>query len=182
MCADPAPNVTGTKAQPLSKIHWLPRTKLIPNTWNPNHVAPPELALLRISLLENGWTQPIVAFDLCDGRYEIIDGEHRWKVSEDADVADLTEGLVPVVILHGSDADRMIATIRHNRARGEHGVLPMASIIQALLNSGLSQAEVEHRLQMEDEEVERLNERGGVPEIVTRSHQAFNSGWVPGRE
>lgn len=47
--------------QPLSRITWMNREELKPNNYNPNKVAPPELKLLKISILEDGWTQPIVA-------------------------------------------------------------------------------------------------------------------------
>ena len=182
MCADPEPRLTGITAQPLSRVQWLTRDRLVPNTYNPNHVAPPELALLKISLLEDGWTQPIVAFERPDGKLEIIDGEHRWRTADDPEVSAMTGGKVPVVTLHGTEADRMIATVRHNRARGEHGVLPMSTIVAALRKAGLPASTIEHRLQMEDEEVDRLSERAGLPEVISRTHGSFSSGWVPGKE
>lgn len=177
--------MTAVRHQPLAALQWVPRDRLRPNTYNPNHVAPPELALLKISLLENGWTQPIVAFAVADdptGQAEIIDGEHRWRTAEDPQVAAMTDGLVPVVVLRGTIADRMIATVRHNRARGEHGVLPMASIVSALQQAGLSTEDIQHRLQMEHEEVRRLTEKSGLPTVVSREKTTFSPGWVPGRE
>jgi hypothetical protein len=33
---------------------------------------------------------------------------------------------------------------------------------------------------MEDEEVRRLSEKAGLPEVVFRGHQEFSKGWVPG--
>ncbi len=74
----------------------------------------------------------------------------------------------------------MMSTIRHNRARGEHGVLPMAEIVRALLAAGKDPADIAFLLQMEDEEVERLAERAGLPAVVSRQHADFNKGWVPG--
>ena len=93
----------------------------------------------------------------------------------------MTGGRVPVVTLTGTEADLMIATIRHNRARGEHGVMPMAEIVGKLLQS-MPQDEVERRLQMEDEEVNRLAEKEGSPAVVSRGREGFNRGWVPGHE
>ncbi|NBW63318.1 MAG: hypothetical protein EBR33_09230 [Synechococcaceae bacterium WB4_1_0192] len=54
------------KDQPVSKVRWVPREKLIGNAWNPNHVAAPELELLITSLVEDGWTQPVVVLPWID--------------------------------------------------------------------------------------------------------------------
>ena len=153
----------------------MPRENLHANNYNPNHVAPDEMALLRLSILEDGWTQPIVARP--DG--EIVDGFHRWTTSADRDVHLMTGGLVPVVFLRdvGADQQRM-STIRHNRARGTHAVLRMADIVRDLHdNQGVSREEVCRRLGMEDEEFERLYDAGGMTE--RGSGAEFNAGWVP---
>lgn len=166
----------GIAHQPVSKVEWVDRYELHANSYNPNRVAPPELRLLKLSIIEDGWTQPIVARS--DG--EIVDGFHRWTVSADAEVAILTGGMVPVVYLPDDVpmAQQMMATIRHNRARGQHLVLPMADIVRELVDGhGLDFAEIERRLQMEDEEVDRLYDASGMP---TRAGQPeFNKGWKP---
>ena len=165
------------KTQPINKIQWVPRASIKPNGYNPNAVPPPEFKLLKISLVEDGWTQPIVV-DKDTG--VIIDGEHRWTVAADPDVAKLTGGLVPVVKIKGDLCHRMMSTIRHNRARGEHGVLPMAEIVRSLLDNGHDREDVMFYLQMEAEEVDRLYERAGVPEKVARKATGFGEGWIPG--
>ena len=68
--------------QPLNNIQWVDRETLKPNNYNPNKVAPPELKLLKVSILEDGWTQPIVI----NSDNTIVDGFHRWTVSDDKDV------------------------------------------------------------------------------------------------
>src|SRR3954470_14009855 len=119
----------GTGHQPVSTIQWVPRARLAANAWNPNKQAPPEHRLLKRSILENGWTQPIVVRPEGDG-LEIVDGYHRWLVAADPEVAGLTDGLVPVVELAACPPDlARLATIRHNRARGTHAVVPMADIV-----------------------------------------------------
>jgi ParB-like chromosome segregation protein Spo0J len=170
------------KPQPLDNVCWLKREEIVPNDYNPNKMPPPEFQLLKISILEDGWTQPIVVFEDDAGGRHIVDGEHRWQVSGDPEIAALSGGLVPVVFIKGDRAKRMMSTIRHNRARGEHGVLPMAEIVKALLDLGKKGDEIMFLLQMEDEEVERLAERAGMPIQVQRTHPNFNSGWVPGNE
>lgn len=171
----------GAAAQPISRVRWVPRDSIRPNDYNPNCQPPPEFRLLKVSIMQDGWTQPIVAFDAQDGaKPVIVDGEHRWKTSADPEVAAMTGGLVPVVFISGDAAHRMMSTIRHNRARGEHGVLPMAEIVKALLGGGTEPGEIQTLLQMEAEEVERLAERAGMPTQVARDKAAFSDGWVPG--
>ncbi len=163
--------------QPVSAVQWLERDKLQANSWNPNHQAPPEHRLLKTSIIENGWTQPIVARDEGNGVLEIVDGYHRWLTSADEDVAALTGGLVPVVVLPETDAAlARLATVRHNRARGTHAVLGMADIVADLLQEGLSAKEIGDRLEMDPEEVDRLADRG----VMTKRGRAdgFGNGWT----
>jgi ParB-like chromosome segregation protein Spo0J len=166
--------------QPLDAVHWVTRDSITPNDYNPNKQPPPEHRLLKVSILEDGWTQPIVVFDDGKGgKPVIVDGEHRWRVSAELEVAKLTGGLVPVVRIKGDREHRMMSTIRHNRARGEHHVLPMAEIVRTLLDGGIDKDDVQFLLQMEEEEVDRLAERAGLPDVVARGNSDFNKGWVP---
>src|SRR5262249_26788613 len=142
--------------QPVSHIHWVNRDQLQANWWNPNHQAPPERRLLRTSILENGWTQPIVTRPL-SGDIEIVDGYHRWITAEHPEIAALTDGQVPIVRLPEIAVDlAQLATVRHNRARGTHGVVAMADIVRRLLESGMNEDEISRRLEMDTEEVDRL--------------------------
>jgi ParB-like chromosome segregation protein Spo0J len=169
-------DIPGLKKQPISAVEWVKPDTLRANNYNPNHVAPPELELLKVSLLEDGWTQPLVARQ--DG--ELVDGFHRWVLaSADKDVKALTKGLVPVVRLRPGDAaHQMMSTIRHNRARGNHGVLKMADIVRTLAHEmKIPAEEIMRRLGMEDEEVDRLQDTGGM--IERGSAAAFANGWVP---
>jgi len=161
--------------QPLWAVGWEKRGVLKANNYNPNLVAPPELELLKLSILESGWTQPIVALE--DG--EIVDGFHRWTVAEDPEVAALTGGLVPVVRLRGVTREHQIAaTIRHNRARGVHAVLKMADIVSMLIDEhGVAPERVEAMLGMDFEEVDRLSDASGMPARAGAGE--FGKGWTP---
>jgi len=168
---------TGIKAQPINKVHWIQRDELCANDYNPNVVARPELRLLKISIMEDGWTQPIV----CLPDKTIVDGFHRWTVSGDPDVSALTGGKVPVVFVELDQTHRMMSTIRHNRARGQHVVKRMADIVKRMVSDGVAQEEIEQRLQMEDEEVERLACRVGLPKKVIERNPDFGKAWRPER-
>lgn len=163
--------------QPLNKIVWVHRDKLRPNDYNPNHVFPEELELLATSIIEDGWTQPIVA----RGNGEIVDGFHRWMVAGAfEEVMEMTQNMVPVVYLRDNIdiAQQKMATIRHNRARGSHNVLKMADIVKTLIdNEGMTPDEVMARLKMDKEEVARMYSSGSMTRKVKKD---FSKGWVPG--
>lgn len=164
------------KKQPLDKILWIDRSKLKPNNYNPNKVAPTELKLLKTSIIEDGWTQPIVI----NSNYTIVDGFHRWTVSNDKEVFNLTNGKIPVVMVESKDySQQQMATIRHNRARGTHGVLEMSNIITEMVNDGLDGKEIMNRLGMEKEEVVRLLFRSGIPKSDVFKEAEFSKAWRP---
>jgi ParB-like chromosome segregation protein Spo0J len=174
MCPTKTPDID---RQPIARVVWVEPATLRANSYNPNRVFGPEMRLLKLSILSHGWTQPIVA--RTDG--EIVDGFHRWTLaSGDEDIRALTGGFCPVVYLNGiSLEEQMLATIRHNRARGQHGVLRMGEIVRALIDSGMDSAMVGSLLQMEDEEVERLADLTPSPQHAGKDH--FGKGWVPTR-
>ena len=166
------------KKQPLENLKWIKREDIKANKYNPNSVAPPEMELLKTSILEDGWTQPIVANS--DGT--IVDGFHRWTISGDKEVMEMTDGLIPVVILEPQDHEhQQMSTIRHNRARGRHGVLEMGRIVKDLFDAGKSVKEIMKRLKMEREEVIRLTNSQGVmghPEL----DNPYSKAWIPAKE
>lgn len=164
-----------TDRHPVSQVQWMHRTKLRANGYNPNAVAPPEMDLLELSIVEDGWTQPIVI--LKDGT--IVDGFHRWMVSKRPGVYGLTAGMVPVVVIDADPMHQMMSTIRHNRARGVHAVLPMANIVRKMVTAGLPQEDICLRLGMEEEELDRLLDRSGM--TVRGSGSGFGKAWVPSR-
>ena len=47
--------------EPVDCVLWRPMDNVIANDYNPNTVAPPEMALLEVSIMADGYTQPIVA-------------------------------------------------------------------------------------------------------------------------
>lgn len=167
------PNFIGNKNQPVSNVEWIKRDQLKANNYNPNHVAPQELGLLAISILKSGWTQPIVIRE----SNEIVDGFHRWTVSgEYPEVSEMTDGLVPCVRLKNIDIDEQkMATIRHNRARGNHFIVSMANIINDLKE--IPKAEATKLLGMSNEEYDRLMQRGNMLERGGQGE--FNKAWEP---
>jgi hypothetical protein len=115
--------------------------------------------------------------------YEIVDGFHRYLCCKtDIRIFRLTGGRVPTVQIAPSDiSSQMMATIRHNRARGTHTVLAMSKIVQQMIEiQKLSMKEICERLQMEPEEVIRLAARQGIPQSRIIGSE-WSTAWVPKR-
>lgn len=162
------------KDQPLSNIEWVDPATLQANNYNPNKVAGPEMKLLKRSIMEDGWTQPIVAMPTG----EIVDGFHRWTLgSTDDDIRAMSNNLVPVVRIAPDPAQQRMATIRHNRARGSHHVLKMADIVAELRELGVDDEAIGQRLGMEPEEVTRLLSRGSKK--IRHADTQFSQAWKP---
>ena len=69
----------------------------------------------------------------------IIDGFHRWHLASTRPaVTDGTGGRVPVVRLARKGSAAAAATVRHNRARGRHGVTLMGDIVRRMQADGVS--------------------------------------------
>jgi|TARA_R100001460_G_scaffold41877_3_gene77811 ParB-like chromosome segregation protein Spo0J len=166
----------GLEFQPINNVQWVDRNKLKANNYNPNKVAPIELKLLVNSILTSGWTQPIVI----RSDYEIVDGYHRWLVADKKEIKEKLDGKVPVVFISDemSQAEQISATITHNRARGTHYIMRMASIVRELKDvQKKDDLWIQNKLGMEQEEINRLYDNSTSKE--TKSKEEFNNGWVP---
>ena len=104
---------------PVYNVIAVPIEKVVPNTYNPNSVAPPEMKLLYDSIKEDGYTMPIVCYYVkSQDTYVIVDGFHRYRVMKEyPDIYERENGMLPVSVIDKSLANRMASTIRHNRAR-----------------------------------------------------------------
>lgn len=165
-------------AEPVDLIQWVPAETVAANSYNPNKVAPPEMRLLELSIMADGYTQPIVTHDLGAGR-EVVDGFHRNRVGKESPkVRKRVHGYLPVVTIKAdrtSEADRMAATIRHNRARGKHGVEPMTGIVMHLARKGWDDEKIGRELGMDADEVLRFKQITGLAELFT--DREFSEAW-----
>ena len=57
--------------EPVDCVEWVRADLVKANDYNPNSVAPPEMALLEHSILQDGYTQPIVAWKNGD-QFEVV--------------------------------------------------------------------------------------------------------------
>jgi len=142
------------------------------NDYNPNKVPDPELDLLEQSIREDGLTMPIVTYRTEDGRFEIVDGFHRFLVLTDR----IGEDWVPVSVIDKDIAERMSSTVRHNRARGDHKTELMGQLVELIEEEGKSSEEVAEALGMEEEEITRLKQVVGAADVLANDEYAQSWG------
>ncbi len=164
---------------PAYGIRAVPIEKIVPNTYNPNSVAPPELKLLYDSIKEDGYTMPVVCYyDEQNDKYVIVDGFHRYRVMlEHPDISNREGGMLPVSVIDKPLDHRMASTIRHNRARGTHEVDLMSNIIKELHELGRSDAWISKHLGMDTDEILRLKQLTGLTDLFKDAE--FGKAWVP---
>lgn len=155
---------------PVDKVRWVPIEKVSANDYNPNSVAIMEMKLLYISILHDGYTQPIVAvYDPVKDRYYIVDGFHRYSIMKRyPDIHKKNHGMLPVVVIDKPINDRMASTIRHNRARGRHSLNGMSSLVVEMLNNGWDDQRICGELGLEKEELIRLKHLTGYAKFFAK--------------
>lgn len=157
---------------PVMNVKMVNINKVVANDYNPNKVAPPEMRLLRHSIEEDGYTQPLVAYyDADNDKYIIVDGFHRYRCAKE--YFDLKE--VPIVVIDKNLNDRIASTIRHNRARGTHQIIDMSHIVMQLVQNGWSDDAISKHLGMEYDEIIRLKQVCGLKEAF--ADHVFSRSW-----
>ncbi|MGL6131957.1 MAG: IbrB-like domain-containing protein [Fusobacteriaceae bacterium] len=161
--------VYGVKAVPFEKIR--------ANSYNPNSVAKPEMNLLYKSILEDGYTMPIVCFYIeSEDIYEIVDGFHRYSTMKNhKDIYDREEGCLPVAVIDKPIEDRMASTIRHNRARGAHDLDLMSNIVAELVEIGKTDTWIIKHIGMDFDELLRLKQTTGLAALF--KDREFSDAW-----
>lgn len=167
------------KNEPVDCVLWEKNNKVYANDYNPNSVAPPEMKLLYLSILEDGYTQPIVSMLDENQEREVVDGFHRHRVGKEySDIEQRVYGYLPVVAINEErkdKGDRIAATIRHNRARGKHKVTAMSDIVVDLKKRNWSDEKIAKELGMDADEVLRLSQISGLSEMFNDAE--FTKAW-----
>lgn len=168
------------KNEPVDYVKWVVNENVVANDYNPNKVAPPEMELLEVSIMNDGYTQPIVSWSNPDkGKTEVIDGFHRNRVGKESKVVNQrVKGYLPIVDIRKEQSgknDRIASTIRHNRARGKHQVNAMSEIVIELKNRNWTNKRISKQLGMDEEEVLRLCQISGLEHLFSDSD--FSNAW-----
>lgn len=163
---------------PVYNVKAIPVEKIQANTYNPNHVALPEMKLLYESIKDDGYTMPIVCYKIPDtDKYEIVDGYHRYCVMmKHKDIYEREKGMLPVSVIEKPITDRIASTVRHNRARGTHSPELMKNIVVELKDAGMSDQWIRRNLGMDADELLRLKQISGLARLF--EDEEFSKGWI----
>lgn len=171
--------ISPMKHNPVDYVEWVKSDRIVANDYNPNSVAPPEMKLLKLSIEEDGFTQPIVS-DKKDAKIrEVVDGFHRSRCGKEySSIREKNFGYLPLTTIRENKKDksnRMAATIRHNRARGTHSINGMSEIVLDFVRRGWSDIKIAKHLGMDAEEVIKLKQITGLKEAF--ANHEFSKSW-----
>lgn len=171
-----APNGAAFRS-PVYTVLAVPIDKVIANDYNPNSVAPPEMALLETSIWEDGYTQPVVTFyDKERDLYIVVDGFHRYLILKTSQrIYERERGMLPIVVIDKDLSNRMASTIRHNRARGSHNIELMSTIVAELVEMGKGDRWICQHIGMSPDELLRLKQITGVAALF--ANRDFSQSW-----
>lgn len=153
------------------KVEYVDIKSIKPNTYNPNRQDEETLELLKKSMQEDGFTQPIVARRTTR---EIVDGEHRWRAAQ---ALGMTQ--VPVAFVDMTDEQMRIATLRHNRARGSEDIDLSTALLRDLQRLGA----IEHAqdsLMISDDEMNELLAADAI-DATSLAGDDYSESWIPDR-
>lgn len=152
-----------TIKMPCLDVRLVPRERVVANTYNPNTVSSDKLALLRTSILDNGFCFPIVTiYDDERDVFVVVDGFHRRLMCE-PEWLDIEQ--VPIVVLEHDMKQRMAATVQFNKARGVHQVDLDAEVIRALIEQGMAEEDVAAKLGIDLDTVHRYKQITGIASL-----------------
>lgn len=149
-------------------VAYVPIDSIRPNQYNPNRQSEREFELLLISMMEDGFTQPIL---VQRESHQIVDGEHRWRAASELGYKE-----VPVVFVDMSPEQMRISTLRHNRARGSEDVEAVTAILRDLEKLGALDKAMES-LMLSEREVNHLLHNSIAP--VALAGDSYGSAWEP---
>jgi ParB-like chromosome segregation protein Spo0J len=170
--------VSPLKHHPVDFVAWEKSEKVEGNDYNPNSVAPPEMALLVTSIEEDGYTMPIVGNPEED-TIRIVDGFHRRQSERKSrKISESTFGRLPLSFIRESNREldnRMASTIRHNRARGSHDIDLMSNIVKELILLGRKETWIKKHIGMDMDEILRLKQLTGIASLFADNE--FSQAW-----
>lgn len=162
--------------QPISNIEWRDVRTLTANDYNPNVVLTQELKLLEFSILKTGWIQPL----LISSDNIIIDGFHRyWLSSNSKYLIHQYNYMAPCAVLKLTEAERMLLTVRINRAKGNHVAAKMHELVAKLVSEYIiSKETIAMEIGASTMEVELLLQENVFTKLDIKNHK-YSHAWIP---
>lgn len=172
--------ISPLKHHPVDFVRWELSDNVEVNLYNPNSIPPPEMLLLYESILNDGYTMPIVSFKDKEN-FKIVDGFHRRETERrNKDISLSTLGYIPLSTIRNTQTDesnRMASTIRHNRARGSHNIELMSKIVSELVEMGKGDPWICKHIGMSIDELLRMKQITGLASLF--ANKDFSDSWEP---
>jgi len=96
-----------------------------------------QLAELEASIKTHGFTVPILVSPLPDGKYRLVDGEHRLAIARKLGLK-----TVPAVVAEGDERKLTLLNILANTARGTQNPMDVSLMLKKALEAGASVEEL----------------------------------------
>ena len=143
---------SGSLSQNKPEFCWLKCEALMPNPWNPNRMNSEQFKKLKSEIQSRGMILPLVVrpLDSEKKKFQIIDGEHRWKIARELKLKSL-----PCIVVSLDDIQAQIKTLQLNRLRGEDDPLLLARLLREL-DFNLEREELYHQLPYDQFEIDHL--------------------------
>jgi len=120
------------------RVEEIPIADIIIPTERARATFTPEQELeLKASIQQNGFTIPILVKPTGDGRYELIDGEHRITV-----VKELGWEKIPAVVTDADEKKASLLNILANTARGTQNPMDVAEALKRASDAGATVEEL----------------------------------------
>ncbi|EPZ2137639.1 ParB N-terminal domain-containing protein [Salmonella enterica] len=109
--------------EPIDCVQWIPADCIRANDYNPDSIGPVEQKILELSLLQDGFTQPIV---VTTGKaeelhYHVIDGYQRYLLSQKPTLRKRLLAHIPVTMLRPRQ-DEIFSLMTASVSRIRHAV------------------------------------------------------------
>lgn len=145
--------------------------------WGATSILRPEKMLLKESMMDYGWVQPIV---VRASDNTIIDGYQRYLISINEEKFLKKYGRhVPVLLQDVDEVGAMIMHVRLNRARGSVNSYALSRLIKRLIASGkYEENDLGNIFLMHDDEIDLLVSDGLLKKKNWHKYE-YSRAWVP---
>jgi len=128
------------------EVETIPVDKIDENPWNPNEMPERHFEQLKAEYERVGYAQLILVRPTGEDRYELVDGEHRWKAARQVGMEEMK-----AVVMDLDDEEARLTTLNMNDIKGTDNPVKLAETLTEIDRSPTELAEV---TVMEPEEIE----------------------------
>ncbi|MDR2719315.1 MAG: ParB N-terminal domain-containing protein [Nitrososphaerota archaeon] len=132
------------------KLH-LDRIRV--NSWNCNHMGETEREALkqRLMIQDPNTIDPITVRLMPDDTYEIVDGEHRWRIAQELSWSEIEVFVIDII----DDLEAKVRCISNSKLRGHVNWFILAKVLKQDFETGVNLTEAYKNI-LSEKEIEEL--------------------------